>query len=395
MSEERRRRPGLGTTAIHAGLQRPATDDVIPPVHRSAIGRFDTAARFGRVMDGTEPGLLYGRIWNPTVADAAAAVAALEGAESGLLTASGMAAIHAAVVAHTARGGRLVADRRLYGNTVSLFRDHVAGRLGVEVVLVDGRDLDAVRAACAPGVDVLYCETIANPGSSVANLPALAEAAHAGGGLLVVDATIGTPYLCRPLEHGADVVVHSATKFLNGHHDVLAGAVAGAEALLAPIAALLVDTGGIADPDAAWLLRRGLRTFALRVERQCASAQQLAEALAAHPSVLAVPYPGLPDHPDHGVARRVLHGGFGAVLPFVVEGGRAGGERVMDRVALIERTTSIGGVSTGLSHPASTSHRQLSAEELEAVGVPAGLLRLAVGCEDVADLLADLLDALG
>jgi cystathionine beta-lyase/cystathionine gamma-synthase len=229
----------------------------------------------------------------------------------------------------------------------------------------------------------------------VSDLPALAAAAHGGGGLLIVDATIGTPYLCRPLEHGADVVVHSATKFLNGHHDVLAGAVAGSRRVLEPIAALLVDTGGVADPEAAWLLRRGLRTFALRLERQCASAQILAERLAADPRVAAVPYPGLPEHPDHAVARRILDGGYGAVVPFVVEGGRAGGERVMDQVRLIERTTSIGGVSSGLSHPASTSHRQLSVEELEAVGVPPGLLRLAVGCEDIEDLVEDLEAALG
>jgi methionine-gamma-lyase len=288
-----------------------------------------------------------------------------------------------------------VADRRLYGNTVTLLRDHVGGRLGAEVVWVDGADLDAVRAACSPGIDLLYCETIANPGSAVSDLPALAEAAHESGGRLVVDATIGTPYLCRPLEHGADIVVHSATKFLNGHHDVLAGAIVGSRELLEPITGFLIDTGGIADPEAAWLLRRGLRTFALRLERQCATATVLADRLADHPAVVAVPYPGRADHPDHVVARRVLQGGFGAVVPFVVDGGRAGGERVMDRVRLIERSTSIGGVSTGLSHPASTSHRQLTTEELEAVGVPPGLLRLAVGCEDVADLVADLEGALG
>jgi methionine-gamma-lyase len=384
---------GPSTRAIHAALGRDGT--VVGPVERSVIARFDTASRFARVMAGEEEGFLYGRLGaNPTVEAAAAAVASLEGADAGLVTASGMAAIHAAVVAHLPARGRLVASNALYGNTLSLFRDHIGPREGTHVALVDVRDLAAVEAACAGGVDVLYAETIANPGTTVADVPALARIAEAAGGRLIVDNTIATPLLCRPLEHGAAVVVHSATKFLNGHHDVLAGVVCAAAEDVAAVRRVVVDTGGVGDPDSAWLLLRGLMTLALRLERQLANADELAVRLAASPAVRAVPYPGRPDHPDHALVGRLLGGRAGAVLPFEVVGGRAAAEGVMDRVQLIERATSIGGLVSGISHPGATSHRQLSDEELERAGIPAGLLRLAVGCEDVDDLADDLERAL-
>jgi methionine-gamma-lyase len=380
---------GPSTRTIHAALGRDGT--VVGSLDRSVIARFDTAARFARVMAGEEDGFLYGRLGaNPTVEAAAAAIAGLEGAEAGLLTASGMAAIHAAVIAHLPAGGRLVASSALYGNTLSLFRDHIGPRERTHVELVDIRDLPAVERACDGGVDVLYAETIANPGTTVADLPALARIARAAGGRLIVDNTIATPLLCRPLEHGASVVVHSATKFLNGHHDVLAGAICASADDARPVRAVLVDTGGVADPDSAWLLTRGLMTLALRLDRQLANTEELARRLAATPGVRAVPYPGRAGHPDHPVVQRLLGGRAGAVLPFEVQGGRAAGEAVMDGVELIERATSIGGVVTGISHPASTSHRQLTDAELELTGIPAGLVRLAVGCEDVDDLAADL-----
>ncbi len=385
--------PGPSTRSIHAGAERAPDDDVIEPVHRSVIGRFATAERFGRVMAGDEAGMLYGRIWNRTTDATGRALAELEEVEAALVTASGMAAIHAALVALVPGGGRAVFVQPLYGNTLSLARDLLHAKMGVEVRVAD-RAPEAVAAACAGGVDLVYAETIANPGVAVVDLPALAEIAHAAGALLVVDNTLATPLLCRPAAHGADVIVHSATKFLNGHHDVTAGAICGSTERLRPIARLLIDTGGIADPEAAWLLRRGMRTLALRLERQTATTLELARRLAAHPAVAAVPFPGLPDHPDAAVAARLLGGRAGAVLPVVVHGGRPGGEAVMDRVELIERVTSIGGISTGISHPASTSHRQLDAAELERAGIPAGLLRLAVGCEDVEDIWRDLARAL-
>jgi cystathionine beta-lyase/cystathionine gamma-synthase len=386
-----RPRHGISTRAIHAGARE--GDDVIAPLARSVIQRFDTAERFGRVMAEEEAGFLYSRLGNATTADTAAAIAALEGAEAAVLTASGMAAVHAAVLALAPGGSRVVVALSAYGNTVSLLRDY-GERLGLDVALVDTRDLDAVRAACAGGIAILLCETIANPGSVVADLDALAAIAHDAGGRLVVDSTVATPVLCRPLEHGADVVLHSATKFLNGHHDVLAGAICGPAEDLARIRAFLIDTGGVAEPDTAWLLRRGMRTLALRMERACANALAVARHLQARDDVVAVPYPGLPEHPQHALASRLLDGGFGALLAVEVRGGRAGGERVMNGCLLWERATSLGGVTSGISHPASTSHRQLSEDELAAVGIPPGLLRLAVGCEDAADLVADLDQAL-
>ena len=297
-------------------------------------------------MAGEEEGYLYGRIGsNPTVEAAAAAVAGLEGAERGLLTSSGMAAIHAAVVAHLPARGRLVASSALYGNTLSLFRDHIGPREGTHVELVDVRDLAAVERACADGVDVLYAETVANPGTTVADLPALAAIARGAGGRLIVDNTIATPLLCRPLEHGATVVVHSATKFLNGHHDVLAGVVCGSAADLAPVRAVLVDTGGVGDPDSAWLLTRGLMTLVAAPGSAARHTQALAEHLAAtarrarravRRACRATPT----TRSARPAARRPRRA---RSLPFEVEGGRAAARRVMDGVTLIERATSIGG----------------------------------------------------
>jgi cystathionine beta-lyase/cystathionine gamma-synthase len=384
--------PGPSTRSIHAGGV--PGEDVVPPLRRSVITRFDTAERFGAVMAGEEEGYLYGRIASPTVRETAAAIAELEGAEGCELTASGMAAVHAAIVTLVPNGGRLVVALQTYGNSISLFRDFLGPRLAVDVRVVDVTDLDAVGEACADGADAVYCETIANPGSTVADLDAIGALARAAGARLVVDSTLATPLLCRPLEHGADVVVHSATKFLNGHHDVLAGAVCGTAEDLARVRAFLIDTGGVGDPDTAWLLRRGMRTLALRMERQCANALAIASWLEARDDVVAVPYPGLASHPQHALASRLLDGGYGGVLAFEVAGGRAGGEAVMNGTRLIDRSTSLGGIVTGISHPASTSHRQLSEAELEAAGVPPGLLRLAVGCEDADDLLADLAVAL-
>ncbi len=389
MADETR---GPSTRSIHAGAV--AGEDVVPPLRRSVITRFDTAERFGAVMEGSEEGYLYGRLGSPTVRETAAAIAELEGAEACELTASGMAAVHAAIVGLVPNGGRLVVALQTYGNSISLFRDLVGPRLDVDVRIVDITDLDAVGAACADGASAIYCETIANPGSTIADLDALGLIARGAGGRLIVDSTLATPLLCQPLAHGAHVVLHSATKFLNGHHDVLAGAICGDAADLRTIRSLLIDTGGVAEPDAAWLLRRGMRTLALRMERQCANALAIADWLESRADVVSVPYPGLPSHPQHALAGRLLEGGFGGVLAFEVAGGRAGGEGVMNGTRLIERSTSLGGIVTGISHPASTSHRQLTDEELTAAGVPAGLLRLAVGCEDAGDLIEDLAHAL-
>ena len=252
--------------------------------------------------------------------------------------------------------------------------------------------MDALRRA-VEGAALVVCETVSNPSLAVADIPAVAEVAHAAGARLVVDNTIATPIGCRPLDHAADLVFHSATKYLNGHSDVLAGVAAGPAELIGRLAERSLELGATLAPDSAWLVRRGIRTLHLRVERAAENAMAIATFLEGHPRVRRVMYPGLRSHPSHDVARRILRS-FGGLMSFEVEGGRQGGETVMDRVELCLRATSLGGLETCISHPASTSHRQLSAAELADAGIAEGDLRLTVGCEHVDDLIADLEQAL-
>jgi methionine-gamma-lyase len=380
-------RHAAATAAIHAG-RLPALRGVpvIAPVHRSVIYEFTDAKEFGAVMEDAAKGYLYTRIRNPSTDELAAVVAELEGAEAGLCFASGMAALSAAVAELAPPGAGMVAATKIYGQTHHMASERPDGRL------VDIADLDAVATA-VEGAALIVCETVSNPHLAVADIPAIAAIAHAAGAKLVVDNTIATPIGCRPLEHGADLVFHSATKYLNGHSDVLAGVAAGPRGLVERLAERSLELGATLAPDSAWLVRRGIRTLHLRLERSTANAAAVAAFLDGHPRVRRVQYPGLESHPSHDVARRILRG-YGGLLTFEVDGGRPAGEAVMDRVALCLRATSLGGLETCISHPASTSHRQLSAEELREAGIAEGDLRLTVGCEDVADLIADLEQAL-
>jgi methionine-gamma-lyase len=375
--------PGISTRAVHTRSPSDGAvgEPVVKPIVPSTTFAFATAEEFGRVMREEEYGFLYSRLRNPTVEDVNAVCADLEGAESAQAFASGMAAISAALHVTLRPGDTLLAAKQLYGNTYSLVERHLR-RLGVDVVYADAsRPSEWERPA-----QVRYVETIANPGFPVADLAAIA--ATKKDGLLIVDNTFASPVLCRPLEHGADIVVHSATKYLNGHHDVTAGVLCASRELVETARAHLIDTGPVLDPFPAFLLRRGLKTLGPRIERQCRNARDVARFLARHPRVERVHYLGLEDHPQHELARRQLDG-FGGVLAFDV-GGRAAGERVMNAVELCARATSLGGVETVVSHPASTSHRQFTSEQLAAAGVSEGLLRLAVGCEDADDVVADL-----
>jgi methionine-gamma-lyase len=380
-------RRAAATAAIHAG-RLPALPGVpvIPQVHRSVIYEFVDAGEFADVMDDASRGYLYTRIRNPTTDELGAVVAELEGAEAGLCFASGMGALSAAVAELAPPGAGMVAATQIYGQTHHMAATRPDGRL------VDIGDTDALRRA-AQGAAVVVCETVSNPSLAVADIPAVAEVAHAAGAALVVDNTIATPIGCRPLEHGADLVFHSATKYLNGHSDVLAGVAAGSAELIGRLAERSLELGATLAPDSAWLVRRGIRTLHLRVERASENAMAIAAYLEGHPRVRRVAYPGLASHPSHAVASRILDR-FGGLMSFEVEGGRPGGEAVMDRVQLCLRATSLGGVETCISHPASTSHRQLSAEELAQAGIAEGDLRLTVGCEQVDDLIADLDQAL-
>jgi len=380
-------RRAAATAAIHAGrLPALAGMPVIPPVHRSVIYEFVDADEFADVMDDAARGYLYTRIRNPSTDELGAVVAELEGAEAGLCFASGMGALSAAVAELAPPGAGMVAATQIYGQTHHMAATRPDGRL------VDIGDMGALRRA-AEGAALVVCETVSNPSLAVADIPAVARVAHDAGALLVVDNTIATPIGCRPLEHGADLVFHSATKYLNGHSDVLAGVAAGSADLIGRLAERSLELGATLAPDSAWLVRRGIRTLHLRVERASENAMAIALFLEGHPRVRRVAYPGLPSHPSHDVASRILDR-FGGLMSFEVEGGRPGGEAVMDGVDLCMRATSLGGLETCISHPASTSHRQLSAEELAAAGIAEGDLRLTVGCEQVDDLIADLDQAL-
>ena len=385
MSKGREANRGIGTRAIHARAETAGApgEPVVAPIVPSTTFAFETADEFGRVMREEEYGFLYSRLRNPTVEDVNAVCAELEGAEAAQAFASGMAAIATALHVTLRPGDTLLAAAQLYGNTYSLIERRIR-RLGVDVVYADPADPGAWERPAR----VRYVETIANPGFPVADLAGIA--ATKGDGVLIVDNTFASPVLCRPLEHGADVVVHSATKYLNGHHDVTAGVLCGSREVVAEARAHLIDTGPVLDPFPAFLLRRGLKTLAPRVERQCRNALAVARFLARHPKVERVHYLGLEDHPQHELAKRQLDGCFGGVLAFEVIGGRDAGERVMNAVELCSRATSLGGVETVVSHPASTSHRQFTAEQLATAGVSEGLLRLAVGCEDGDDVIADL-----
>ncbi|HEV2361192.1 MAG TPA: PLP-dependent transferase, partial [Acidimicrobiales bacterium] len=302
-------------------------------------------------------------------------------------------AIHTVLSALTRAGDTIVSSREIYGGTYSLF-ERTMPRRGVSVRYVDPHDLAGVASALA-GANVFYVETIANPLCSVADLPALAELCAAAGVTTVVDSTFATPYLCTPAELGYDFVVHSATKFIGGHSDLLAGVVCCSSANRDLLRDSALDTGGAMQPFEAWLCVRGLQTMELRMERHCRSAAGLASALSAEPSVVAVHYPGLRSHPQHRVAREQLRKDlYGGILSFEVGGGPADVATVCERLRIAWRGASLGGAHTLVTHPASTTHRQMDAQARRAAGLPDGLVRVSVGLEDITDLMADFRQAL-
>jgi cystathionine beta-lyase/cystathionine gamma-synthase len=399
-----RRQLGENTRAVHLPPppdtgQRPIT----PPIYRTATFTFGSAEEYAAVLNDELPGYSYSRIDNPTVDAFARAIAALEGANlsrwpAAQAFASGMAAISGVFWTYLRTGAHVVASSSLYGGTYSLLRN-VLGRFGVETDFVDITNLDAVRAAIRPATRIIYAETIANPTTTVAPLPQLAEIAHANGALLVVDSTLAPPVICRPLEQGADLVLHSATKYIGGHSDVTGGVVTGDIELISQIRATRVDTGGSLSPDDAYLLRRGLETLPVRVRRQCATASVFAATVARHPAVAYVDYPGLPTHRSHEQARRMFDAGpegvrFGAVVTVTPFGGREAGQEFTDKLRLAAVAASLGGTHTKVSHVASTTHRQLDDRALAEAGIDAGAVRFSIGLEDVEDLVSDAYVAL-
>ena len=391
---------GEHTRAVHPPAP-PAVEQtsVALPIYRTAAFAFDDAQQYSDLLHGSRPGYTYSRVDNPTSDAFAQAVASLEGVGLdrevvGQPFGSGMAAISTVLTALTSAGAHIVAPREVYGGTYALLTG-VLRRFGVSTSFVDSTDLEAVRSALRPETTVVWAETLANPTLSVADLPGLAAVAHEAGAALVVDSTFTSPAVCRPLEHGADVVVHSATKYIGGHSDSTGGVAVGSPEVMAQVREDRVNLGGMLAPDEAFLLRRGLATLPLRVQRHCDSALVVATAMSENSRVVRVDYPGLPSHRDHALAGKLFDAGrYGGVVTVTPAGGRAEGMVLCDRLRLVQVATSLGGVHSKVSHVASTTHRQLSEVALADAGIGAGAVRISVGLEDPDDVVADLLQAL-
>jgi cystathionine beta-lyase/cystathionine gamma-synthase len=343
---------------------------------------------------GTPDGVLYTRYANtPNATTLQRRLALLEGAEASLVLSSGMGATACTMLALLRPGDHLITSAWIYGGTRKLF-DHELPAMGVTVTTVDPTESRAWRRAITRNTRVIFVESPVNPTTRVLDLRPLSALAQETGLALVVDSTFASPVNFRPLEHGADVVIHSATKYLNGHHDILAGVVCGTESVVDEVRQKMMVWGQAPDPFALWLLERGLKTLDVRVRRQNESAQRIAEWAAQHPAIARVHYPGLPTHPDHALAREVLDG-FGGMLAFELAGGGDATAPMLGRLRLITHAPSLGGVDSLVSEPRYTSHAAMTPEARAAIGIPDGFLRFSIGLEDADDLIDDLAQALG
>lgn len=385
---------GFSTRAIHTSLKNPEVPSrpVATPIYQSASFEFEKAAGMADTLAHPEAGFMYSRVSNPTVDVLERTLADLEEASSAVAFASGMAAVHASAYALVKSGDHVIAPKAFYGNSYSLFRSLFA-KLGVEASFVDIADLAAVRDAVRPSTRMIYAETIANPTLVVSDIPALGEIAKKAGARLVIDSTFATPYLCRPVTLGADLVLHSLSKYLGGHGDVIGGIVAGNPDVMGLVKRVAIDVGGILEPFTAWLVIRGMKTLSLRMERHSSNAKAIAERLATHAKVKGVVYPGLPSHPQHAIAKRMLKTG-GGMVSFELAGGREAGVRFLEKLKVFLRAASLGDAHSLALVPSATSHRQFDAKQLAEAGISEGFVRLSAGLEEPEDLLADLEAAL-
>ena len=381
--------PSFDTLCAHAGDDTAgANPPLSPPLILSSVFETPTLDLTDRAVTG-EPGTyIYARDANPTVVALEAAVASLEGADGAVAMASGMGAISALFLAMLRAGDHIVVGREMYGATLVLLSDFMS-RLGISATLADATDTAAVEAAIQPNTKLIFVETVSNPLMRLADIPALAEVAKRHAVTLAVDATFTSPVLSRPLTQGADLVMHSATKYLSGHSDVMAGVVAGSTRLIRKLRANRKFFGPICSPMDAWLTLRGMKTLALRVERHTSNALALAQSLEAHSRVKRVCYAGLKSNPQHALAATILPHGVGGMLSFEIEGGVDAVSRFISGLTLVRFAGSLGDVTTTISHPALTSHRGLTPEERAALGITDGLIRVSTGIEAPADICTD------
>ena len=386
---------GFATRAIHHAYDPMQNEGALtPPVHLTSTFVFENAEAGGEMFAGEREGHIYSRISNPTCALLEQRIATLEGAEAGLALASGMGAVTAILWTLLSPGDEVIVDKTLYGCTFAYMR-HGLAKWGVTITHVDMTDADALRAAISDKTRVVYFETPANPNMRLVDIKLASEIAHSVGARVVVDNTYATPYLTRPIELGADLVLHSATKYLGGHGDVVAGLVAGSAELLTEIRLVGMKdmTGAVMAPFNAMLIMRGLKTLALRMDRHCASAQTVAEWLEAQPGVAKVYFPGLQSFEQHAIAKAQM-AQPGGMIAFELEGGMEAGISLMNRLQMIHRAVSLGDAETLIQHPASMTHSTYTPEERAEHGISDGLVRLSVGLEEVSDILDDLHQAL-
>ena len=388
-SEKSSERWGRSTRSVHGGeLSKDCHGAVTTPIFQTSTFFFptdDPVTWEGKVPEGS---YIYSRWGNPTIAAVEAKLASLENAQGAVVFSSGMAAISSTLLAMLRKGDRLISIEDLYGGTFSLMRDELP-RLGVEVRMVKTTDVEAMERELKKGAGAVYLESPTNPLLKLVDLKTVTEMAHSVGAKVIIDSTFATPINQTPIDLGVDIVVHSATKYLNGHSDLIAGAVIGSKEDMERVAKKRILFGGSLDPMGAFLLMRGMKTLDVRMERHNRNALEVAKFLENHNGVERVHYPGLPSHPQHELAERQMRG-FGGMVSFEVVGGRAGAEKLLRSVRLIKRATSLGGADSLVSMPLNSSHSSLTPAERERLGIRDSLVRLSVGIEDVQDIIDDL-----
>ena len=382
---------GIGTMSIHTGNHKNPFGSLAVPIYQTSTFVFDSAEQGGKRFALEEEGYIYSRLGNPTTAVFEEKIAALEGGEAAVATSSGIGAITSTLWTLSKAGDHVIADKTLYGCTFA-YLNHGVAKFGVEVDFIDTSDLELVRKTMKSNTRVVYLETPANPNMKVVDIKAVAEIAHTNPNtLVVVDNTFATPFCQRPLELGCDVVVHSVTKYLNGHGDVIAGVVISKKEIIDQVRLVGVKdmTGSVLGPTEAFYIIRGMKTFELRMRRHCENAMKVAEYLEAHDKIEKVYYPGLKSHDGYEVASKQMDA-FGGILAFELKGGFEAGKTLLNNVKMAALAVSLGDAETLIQHPASMTHSPYTKEERLAAGITDGLVRLSVGLENIEDIIADL-----